>query len=271
MASELTKIKGGIPEHYDLGLGPNLFQDHARDLARRIAAIQPKRVLELAAGTGILSRYLRDALDQSCRLTVTDIVGPMLNVAKEKFAENESVRFEVADAQSLPFDSHCFDAIACQFGVMLFPDKQAAYQEAFRVLSPGGHYLFNIWQSFQANPFAQITHDTLSGFFKSDPPLFWRMPFAYHAPEVVTQSLQEAGFIDIEIWPQIIQAQVEDYDRFAQGLVFGTPLVNEIRNRGCVEAEVVCSAIADALRAEFGAEPSSIQLKSLVVTGTRPV
>ena len=271
MDSELTKIKGGIPEHYDLGLGPNLFEDLGRDLANRVAVLNPSRVLELAAGTGILTRLLHDALDKGSQLTATDIVGPMLNVAKAKFAPEETIQFEVADAQDLPFDDQSFNTLVCQFGVMLFPDKQASYEEAFRVLAPGGQYLFNVWCSFEDNPFALITDKTLAGFFDNDPPGFWRIPFSYNNPALITQSLQTAGFTDIRVQEQQIKKKVEDYDRFAQGLVFGNPLVNEIRSRGTVEPEVVCLAISDALRAKFGREPSPISLKTFVISGTRPL
>src|SRR3712207_8211495 len=53
---------------------------------------------------------------------------------------NGNVVFKQADAQSLPFDDGSFDVVACQFGVMFFPDKLQSYGEALRVLGPGGAY-----------------------------------------------------------------------------------------------------------------------------------
>lgn len=271
MKPDEIKIKGSIPEHYDLGLGPVLFQEHGRELARQVAQKVPANVLELAAGTGILSRHLRDALEPTCHLTVTDIVGPMLDVAKGKFKECETaLLFEVADAQNLPFESETYDMVVCQFGVMLFPDKQASFNEVLRVLRPKGHYVFNIWQSFEENAFAKVTHDTIAGFFENDPPQFWRMPFSYHDKPAVTDALQSAGFVNIQIEPRELHVTVPDFNRFAQGLVFGNPLVHEIRSRDTVEPEVVHLAILESLREEFGSEPSTIRLKSYIVTGSRP-
>ena len=142
MNAKGTKIKGSIPEHYDQGLAPNIFQDFGRDLSRRIVALNPHKVLELAAGTGVVTRILRDTLNASCQLTATDIVDPMLSCAKSKFDANESIEIEVADAQKLPFEDNSFDALVSQFGVMFFSNKERSFEEASRVLSANGHYIF---------------------------------------------------------------------------------------------------------------------------------
>jgi ubiquinone/menaquinone biosynthesis C-methylase UbiE len=270
MNSELPQIKGGIPQYYDLGLGPNIFEDLGRDLANCVAALNPKNVLELACGTGIVTRLLRDALDNTCQLTATDIIEPMLNVAREKFDDSGQVKLQVADAQELPFQDKSFDTLICQFGIMFFADKNTAYREAWRVLAPGGRYIFNVWNSFEYNIFARITHETAASFFQDDPPAFYHTPFSYYDVENITQSLKSAGFEDVSSDDQRFKKVIGDYDRFAQGLVFGNPLVNEIRSRGSVEPEDVCSAIAKALREEFGTEPSSMPLQAIVVSGTRP-
>src|SRR5689334_3592746 len=139
MAGESSGYVGNIPQHYDQNLGPLLFTDYAADLARRVATLNPCRVLETAAGTGILTRALRDALPAKAGLTATDLNTPMLEIAATKFRPGESVEIRTADATALPFADASFDAIACQFGVMFFPDKDKSYREAFRVLAPGGH------------------------------------------------------------------------------------------------------------------------------------
>ena len=71
----------------------------------------------------------------------------MLEIARAKFQPNEKVDFRPADATTLPFPDGSFDAVVCQFGVMFFPDKDKSYREIHRVLAPGGHYLFNVWDS----------------------------------------------------------------------------------------------------------------------------
>jgi ubiquinone/menaquinone biosynthesis C-methylase UbiE len=106
-----AQFVGNIPENYDQGLGPILFADYGADIARRAAAKGPKRVLETAAGTGIVTRRLRDILPATVHLTATDLNPPMLEIAKVKFKDGEQVEFLEADATALPFEDESFDAV----------------------------------------------------------------------------------------------------------------------------------------------------------------
>ena len=143
MCGDAASFVGNIPEHYDSGLGPIIFIDYAADIARRAAASGPARVLETAAGTGIVTRQLRDFLPPGVHVTATDLNAPMLEVARtEAPAPNEEVEFRPADACALPFSGGAFDTVVCQFGVMFFPQKDTSYREVRRVLAPGGRYLF---------------------------------------------------------------------------------------------------------------------------------
>ena len=173
------KFGGSIPQHYDHGLGPIVFVDYAADIAVRAAALKPMRVLETAAGTGIVSRALRDTLAADTQLTSTDLSPQMLEVARAKFAPEERIAFQQADATALPFDDQSFDVVVCQFGVMFYPDKDLGYREVSRVLVPGGHYLFSVWDSHRNNPYSRIAHQVLGTVFPVDPPQFQRVPFSY--------------------------------------------------------------------------------------------
>src|ERR1700722_4323897 len=145
MSDDAARFVGDIPRHYDQAMGPIIFADYADDIARRAVACGPSRVLETAAGTGIVTRRLRDLLPADVHLTATDLNPPMLEIARAKFRPGERVELQPADATALPFPDGGFDTVVCQFGVMFFPDKNKAYREVHRVLKPGGHYLFSIW------------------------------------------------------------------------------------------------------------------------------
>src|SRR5436309_11211293 len=138
VTSNAASFVGNIPHHYDEGLGPVVFVDYAADMARRVGARPVSRVLETAAGTGIVSRQLRDVLPANAQLTATDLNPPMVEVARTKFQSSEKVDLRSADAMALPFPDGAFDAVICQFGVMFFPHKAKSYQELNRVLAPGG-------------------------------------------------------------------------------------------------------------------------------------
>jgi SAM-dependent methyltransferase len=267
MNDSTSKFVGSIPENYDKGLGPNIFHDYADDLARRAGATGAADVLELAAGTGIVSRRLRDALAPEARLTVTDLNPPMLEVAQAKFRDGEAVAFTPANAMELPFDDGQFDLVVCQFGVMFFPDKVASYREAARVLRPGGRYIFNTWGTMEENPFCEIAHEVTARFFPDDPPGFYRVPFSYADPDVVTGDIRAAGLEDVEHDTMALKKKVTDYAGFARGMVFGNPLIDEIRQRGGVEPDDVMAAIIAELHSRWGPEPATMPLLATAFTG----
>jgi ubiquinone/menaquinone biosynthesis C-methylase UbiE len=260
---------GDIPANYDRGMGPHLFVDYAADLARRVADARPGRVLEIAAGTGIVTRMLRDALPATTDLVASDLNPPMLDVARRKFTDGENVEFRPADATALPFPDAAFDAAVCQFGVMFFPDKDAAYREAFRVLAPGGRYHFNVWDSFDFNPFARLVHETVGRFFKADMPRFFTIPFGYHRIDPIKASLVDAGFTDISVHVRRIDQKIPNARWFAEGLILGNPIVEEICARGVADPTEIIDAVTAALRREFGQCPGRMPLQAIVFGAAR--
>jgi ubiquinone/menaquinone biosynthesis C-methylase UbiE len=261
MTKQASNFIGSIPQHYDQFLGPRIFHDFADDLAGRVAELTPGSVLELAAGTGIVTRRLRDALPADCGLIASDLNPPMLEVAKSKFKSNEKVRFEPADAMSLPFDDSSFDAVACQFGIMFFPEKQRSYEEALRVLKPGGSYIFSVWGSWENNPFAKVAHETVVSFFPENPPGFYKVPFGYHDADEIRAAVSGAGFSRVTIQPLQLTSAIPSATEFATGLVFGNPLIEEITTRGG-DPNQVCSAVAAAIGEQLG---ESMSLQALVI------
>jgi ubiquinone/menaquinone biosynthesis C-methylase UbiE len=164
-----SEFAGSIPEIYDRYLGPLIFEPYAADLGKRVATLHPKRVLETAAGTGIVTRELARELGRDAALLATDLNQAMLDVAKSKLA-GANVEFRQADALALGFESDMFDAVICQFGAMFFPDKVKAYREAWRVLKPGGRFVFNVWDRIERNELAEAASDAVARCFPSDPP-----------------------------------------------------------------------------------------------------
>jgi ubiquinone/menaquinone biosynthesis C-methylase UbiE len=264
MTRDAVKFTGTIPEYYDKGLGPNIFTYYADDIARRVATTGATQILEIAAGTGIVTRMLRDAIAPDAHLTATDLNQAMLDIAAGKFNNGEAVNFQTADAMDLPFDDNMFDALVCQFGVMFFPDKLRCYQEALRVLRPDGCYIFNVWSPWSENPFAQIAHETIAGFFTQNPPTFYDVPFSYHDIRGITGTLHEAGFKEVsaEQLPHI--AELDDIPHFAEALVYGNPIVAEIDERGGNPDEIV-SAVEAAIVSNFG-EAKSMPLEAILFT-----
>ncbi len=270
MTSNDADFIGSIPEHYDRGLGPMIFVDYAADIARRAAAGSPARVLETAAGTGIVTRALRDLLPAGARLTATDLNPPMLEIAGAKFRPGEAVAFQPADAMALPFADASFDAVVCQFGVMFFPDKDRSYREVHRVLAPGGRTLFSVWDAHRYNPFARIAQEISARFFPADPPQFYNVPFSYHRIDPIKESLIAAGFADINAAVVRVEKEIPDASVFARGLVYGNPVIDQIRARGGVEPERIVDALVQELHREFGRDPGRMPLQAIVFSARKP-
>ena len=250
------------------GLGLSSFSDYAEQTARLVAGYAPSRVLETGAGTGIVTRRLRDLLPATTRLIATDLNRPMLDVARTKFHPDEPIEFQQADAIALPFDDASFDAVVCQFSVQFFPDKEKSYREAYRVLAPGGRYVFSVWDGGY-NRHARIADEVAAKFFPTDPPLFYRVGTGYNKIDPIKDSLSDAGFIDLRIAVLTRGKQVLDIGAFARALVYGNPLIDMIRTRGRVDPDQVVNALGEALAREFG-NPALLPLQAILFEATRP-
>lgn len=256
-------FQGTIPENYDRYLGPVIFEPYADDLVARLKTKKLERVLEVACGTGIVTRRLRDALPTATEIVATDLNADMFEFAKPRFRPDENVHWQEADAAALPFEDSAFDAVVCQFGYMFVPDKAAAMREAHRVLRSGGLFLFNVWDSFGVNPFAEIAHTTIASFFDRDPPKFYQIPFSLHDSALVRELLRNAGFDKIESFAETKFCRSKSARDFATGLVRGNPVGAEAAERG-VDPEKLIEAVAKRLSDHFGATPFQSTMQAIV-------
>lgn len=262
-------FQGAIPENYDRYLGPVIFEPYAEDLVSRLKGEKVERVLEIACGTGIVTRRLRDELPPGVEIIATDLNPDMFEFAKAKFRKHENVRWQQADASALPFSEASFDAVVCQFGFMFVPDKAAAMRESHRVLRSGGLLLFNVWDSFAANPFAEIAHTTIASFFDRDPPRFYEIPFSLHDSKVVHELLQNAGFEEITSFSETKPCRSASAKEFATGLVRGNPVGTEATERG-VDPNNLIEAVSKRLSERFGAAPFQSTMRAIVWRAWRP-
>jgi len=259
-----------ISRFYESHLVPLIFEPYATDLVDRLVGRELTRVLEIAAGTGVVTRALAAGLPDTVSIVATDLNQPMIDHAATLGTARE-VEWRQADAMQLPFPDGSFDAVLCQFGVMFFPDKQRAFSEARRVLKPGGVYLFNVWDRIEENEFADVVTTALASQFPDDPPRFLaRTPHGYSDPAMVTGDLREAGFTAP---PQIttVPARSRAPSPLDPAIAYckGTPLRTEIEARtgpGLDEAtEIAGRAIAD----RFGEGPVDAKIQAHVVVVSR--
>lgn len=254
---------GSIPENYDRYLGPSFFEPFAKDLVARLPNAPLQSVLELACGTGIVTRQLRKALPAQTRIVATDLNRAMFEFAQKKSQPNENIEWQEADAGALPFAAETFDAAVCQFGLMFVPDKQAAVREAHRVLKRGGVFLFNVWDAIEHHAIARTTHETVATFFASDPPNFYEIPFSFHDEKTIRALLESAGFKNIECETVTLPCRSSSADELSIGLVRGNPIATAIEERGVDIGEVI-AAVRQKVAQHFGEAPVESTMRALV-------
>jgi ubiquinone/menaquinone biosynthesis C-methylase UbiE len=261
---------GAIPDLYDRLLVPLIFEEYARDLAGRVAALHPKNLLEIAAGTGVLTRAMAPLLGAKTWIVASDLNQPMLDVAMQKQPDDNRIEWRQADALALPCERQMFDVVVCQFGVMFFPDKVQGYKEAHRVLKPGGHFFFNVWNSLATNDFARTVEEALADMFPNDPPRFMgRTPHGYADTQVIRAELNAAGFPAIAIETMAHRSRATSAQDVALTYCQGTPLRAEIEARDPSGLNATTDKVAEVLRKRFGSGAIEGGISAHVVTAVR--
>ncbi|MGE3996221.1 MAG: class I SAM-dependent methyltransferase [Variibacter sp.] len=258
---------GSVPENYDRYMVPLIFAPYAADLARRAASLSPGAVLEVAAGTGVVARALAPKLSPDARYVVTDLNQAMLVYAASQQPPDTRIHWHLADALALPFENAAFDLVCCQFGAMFFPDRTAAYREAKRVLKPGGHFLFSVWDRIEENVFADDVTQALARIFPNDPPRFLaRTPHGYHDTVLIHRELEEAGFSRLTIETRAEESRASSPRIPAVAYCQGTPLRSEIeaREAGKLDAATDYAEAAIAERHGRGKVAAKIQAHVIV-------
>lgn len=268
MLDQELRFSGSVPEKYEALMVPLLFRPYAEELARRARTLDPRRVLETAAGTGAVTRALHEALPHA-EIVATDLNQPMLDVNAARIGSDD-VRFIEADAQQLPFEDASFDLVVCQFGAMFFPDKVRGHSEAHRVLRQDGHYLLAIWDRIERNPLTAETQQVLVDCFPENPPLFMREgPFGYADPMQIEADLHDAGFKSVEIETVELRSRCPSAHDAATALCYGTPMGTELDEREPGSIERVFPLVEQALRQFEGSDGVDAPMSAHIVTATR--
>lgn len=270
MTVQDSSFIGSIPEVYDFYLVPLIFESYAADIADRVSVLSPANVLETAAGSGVVTRALAAALPTNATIMATDLNQPMLDHAQRQQESDPRVMWRVADALDLPFDSDSFDVVVCQFGVMFFPDRVAAYREALRVVKPGGTFLFSVWDDIRKNEFADVVTDAMATAFPNDPPKFLaRTPHGYNNEQLIERELVEAGFANVGFTSVEETSSATSPRHPAIAYCQGTPLRNEIETRDPDRLDEATEIAARAIADKYGSAGVSAKVQGIVVTAAK--
>lgn len=266
MSENSIQFTAKIAENYEKYLAPVFFISTSKDLVSHLKGT-PANILEIAAGTGQVTRNMIKSFPNA-KITATDINPGMLDVAKS-IVHSENITWQAADACELPFEDNSFDAVICQFGVMFFPDKQKAMNEAFRVLKPGGQIVFNTWDSLENNRICKIPDDVVSKVFPSDPPPFYKIPFSMYDPKEIGALLKNAGFKNIRVENKKIEGYSESPDNAVTAFTESNPIYLQIMERDPAILPVFQKMLREELVKEFGTGRFTIPLSEFIAAAKK--
>lgn len=269
MNKEAFRFTGKDAASYEQYLGPLIFEPSALELLSHLVVLPAKRILETSCGTGRLTKHLRRAFPLTTQLIATDISADMLALAEAQLKET-AVTFKVADALQLPFDEGSFDLVVNQYGTMFFPDKQKGFEEAYRVLEPGGYFVFMTWDRTADMPlFKLVIDDTVIPFFKGEDTTRFYTPFSLHDPEQLNGFLRQAGFRHNKVMHVVFEGQTGSPMNIVNGLFLKHPLGREVKEKDPTALDRIASEMEQLIIGQFGTDPVEFELKAFIGIGQK--
>ena len=248
---------------YDHFLGPMFFEPYAIEVANRIDPLPVSLALEIAAGTGRVTRHIRKRIAASAKLIASDISEDMLAEAKKKLGHLD-IDWQNIDAQQLPFRDNSIDLVVCCFGYMFVPDRPKAFAEAYRVLRPGGKLLFTTWDKLEHNAVSHTSRLLAEEYLKGPLPESYNLSVSMSDEEVIRPLVEDAGFSKIFI-EKVKQFSVcPTAKEAATGLVEGGFVFKEIRQHHSEWINEIKMRLENELTEKFGAAPMIAPISAVI-------
>ncbi len=266
---EVFKFTGEDAEYYDQYLGPILFEPYAKYLAAQIDTSNLQSVLEIACGTGRVTRHICKALPASVNFVASDISNDMLNVARRE-VEADGIDFKAEDAQNLSFPDNSFDLVICQFGMMFLPDKKKGFDEIFRVLKPGSKFMCLTWDDTVNIPLCKlIVNDLVLPHFQDEDTKRFFVPFAMHDAVKLESWMSNAGFRDVEVKNVVLQSGPHELSNVVQGFFRKHMLGKELKAKDPSAFEPMATKFEEEIPLRFGSDHPTFKLSAFFTVGTK--
>ena len=266
---EAFKFTGKDAEYYDQLLGPILFEPYGRYLASQIDISGVESALEIAAGTGRVTRQIRKVLPPSVRFVATDISNDMLSIARHEL-NNNGINFKVEDAQDLSFPDNSFDLVICQFGMMFLPDRNKGFSEIYRVLKPGGKFMCFTWDDTRNMPFFELyINDLVVPNFADEDTTRFFTPFSMYEPQSLQKYFSDAGFKDVQVVHVSLKSGSATPDNLVNAFFRKHMLGKEVSTKDAALLEPLAQKMEQETGRKFGHTKIELDLSALLTTGVK--
>jgi ubiquinone/menaquinone biosynthesis C-methylase UbiE len=263
LPSGAARFSGSVVRHYDERLGPLFFEPYAIEVVSRIAVSKINNALELACGTGRVTRHLRNKLSPGTKLIASDLSEDMMAIAKEKL-EGENIDWRIIDGADLPFEDNSMDLVVCCFGYMFVPDRMKAFHEAYRVLQKNGMLIFTTWDEMKYNGASNVYRKAVKKYVGDELPDSYKLPFSMYDDREIRDLLIKAGFINITIDRSEKNSVSESAAYTAEGLTQGGSIYNEIMQRNPEWVKEIRVEVEKELGEKFGVIPMVAPMQALI-------
>jgi ubiquinone/menaquinone biosynthesis C-methylase UbiE len=217
---------GNAPANYERFFVPAISAPLATELIHRAALRPGERVLDVACGTGVVTRLASQQVGPTGTVAGLDINPGMLAVARSATAPGMPIVWHEASAEAMPFPNAAFDVVLCQLGLQFMPDKTAALREMRRVLVRGGRVLLNV--PGPTPPLFAIMGEALARHIGMEAAGFVNHVFSLHETAEIQNIVSGAGFHDVSVASETKRLRLPAPEEFLWQYLHSTPLAGAV-------------------------------------------
>lgn len=259
-----------IAKSYDKILVPSLFKPWALHLIENNQPWVDNMVLDLACGTGVVTKELVRYVSPNGKVIALDINGQMLDIAKSKCKEWENhINFIEGSCESMPIADSSLDVVVCQQGFQFFPNKHEAALEIYRVLKPGGKVIISTWCPVSECEIFGIICETLETLGENEISQMMRVPFDFMTQNELQEPFSAAGFSNIEVSKQKMSMYLEGEVDSALMVAYATPIAPKLKELSVEKREKFNKVFNTKMRLISQDDRNCGQMVSNVLKGTK--
>jgi ubiquinone/menaquinone biosynthesis C-methylase UbiE len=263
-----SKQVGEGPTNYQGFLVPGMFTPFAVRLIADLEITPGSAVLDVACGTGVVTRLAARATGTTGTVSGVDIGPPMLAVARTQAAEPDSapITYLEGSALDLPLADRSFDFATCHHGFQFFPDRVPAAKELHRVLCPSGRVAIACWTRLEETSVFRAIRDALQFYVSEEAGQMMYSPFSVPAAEL-TALLETAGFTEARVERVELMASFPAVPDLGARVIAAGPVAAQFNQAPVAAREAVVAAVKEVAEQHTDGDTVSFPMYSNVASG----